>query len=122
MSRLLTPQEVADRLAVSSRTVRRMAEAGDLPALRVGSLWRFDPERLNERLAEWQTARTKGNPNRERQASAQATATVARPEPLPIGRLPEGYVPVFGDLSARSSAARPAARRSGSAKAKNRPA
>lgn len=53
MGRLLTPAAVADVLAVSSRTVRRMLDAGELPGLRVGKLWRVDPDRL----AEWQRAR-----------------------------------------------------------------
>lgn len=117
MNALLTPAQVAALLAVSRRTVQRMAEAGELPGLRVGSQWRFSPDRL----AEWQAARTTGNPTRERQASAPAAATVARPEPLPVGGLSSDYVPVFGGLTA-TGAVSSAARRSGSATRNRKPA
>lgn len=38
--RLLTPEEVAERLALSPVTVGHMLRAGTLPGLKVGHLWR----------------------------------------------------------------------------------
>lgn len=117
MGRLLTPAAVADALAVSSRTVRRMLDAGDLPGLRVGKLWRVDPDRL----AEWQRSRETGNPTRERQASAPAAATVARPVLAPLASLSSDYTPVFGPLgTVATAAASPAAGRGRSAKRKRK--
>ena len=122
MSRLLTPAAVADVLAVSSRTVRRMLDAGDLPALRVGKLWRVDPDRL----AEWQRARETGNPERGQGASAPVLASVARSAtsaPLPLASLPSDYTPVFGPLgTVATAAASPAAGRTRSAKRNRKPA
>ncbi len=46
---LLTTHEVARRWRVSDDLVRRLAASGELPAIRIGSLWRFrrvDVERL----------------------------------------------------------------------------
>ena len=40
--RLLLSHHVARRLQKSVRTVRRYAESGRLPAIRMGKLWRFD--------------------------------------------------------------------------------
>jgi excisionase family DNA binding protein len=48
--RLLTIREVARRLAVSEKTIRRLVEAGRLPALRVGHGLRFDPDELQSWL------------------------------------------------------------------------
>ena len=44
--RFLTPQEVADALRVSSAVVLRLVRRGDLPALRVGRVWRVDADDL----------------------------------------------------------------------------
>lgn len=38
---LLTVKEAAELLSVTEGTVRDMAARGELPALRVGRLWRF---------------------------------------------------------------------------------
>jgi len=54
--RLLTLREVADYLAVSERTVRRLIAADDLPCLRIGSQIRFDPATL----LRWISARKGG--------------------------------------------------------------
>jgi excisionase family DNA binding protein len=40
---LLTYRDIAERLAVSVMTVRRMAARGELPLVRVGGLVRFEP-------------------------------------------------------------------------------
>lgn len=45
MSRALTPEDVADELEVSARTVRRWCEAGELPATKAGpKLWKIERE------------------------------------------------------------------------------
>jgi excisionase family DNA binding protein len=43
-TRFLTPQEVAAQLRVSLAVVLRLLRRGELPALRVGRLWRIDEE------------------------------------------------------------------------------
>lgn len=42
--------EVASVLGVSSRMVTRLAERGEIPAIRIGSVWRFPRERLRKYL------------------------------------------------------------------------
>ena len=39
--RLLTTRQVAKLLSVTTRSVCAWAKAGDIPAIRVGKLWRF---------------------------------------------------------------------------------
>ncbi|HXF72999.1 MAG TPA: helix-turn-helix domain-containing protein [Actinomycetota bacterium] len=52
MTRLLRPDEVARRLAISRSAVYRMAARGEIPHLRFGRrLVRFDPELLERWLA-----------------------------------------------------------------------
>ena len=45
--RLMSAVEVADLLAVSPATVRRLIRSGELPAVRVGGQHRISPERLS---------------------------------------------------------------------------
>jgi excisionase family DNA binding protein len=49
---LLTVHEVAERLRVSYGTVYGLLRDGSLPAVKVGSQWRVDSERLNLFLSE----------------------------------------------------------------------
>ena len=49
-ARFLTVAEVADLLRVSSMTVYRLIEAGDLRALRVGKSFRINTEDLGQFL------------------------------------------------------------------------
>jgi excisionase family DNA binding protein len=46
----LTPQEVSDLLQVSVYTVRRWIKQGELPAYKVGRLWRINKGDLNRWL------------------------------------------------------------------------
>lgn len=39
----MTPEEVAETLAVTPRTVTNLIQSGELPAVRVGKQWRVDP-------------------------------------------------------------------------------
>lgn len=42
MDQLMTVQDLADYLQVTIKTIYRLLERGDVPATRVGHLWRFD--------------------------------------------------------------------------------
>jgi excisionase family DNA binding protein len=44
--KLLTPEQVAERLQVTGRTVYAWLRSGTLPALKLGRLWRIRPEDL----------------------------------------------------------------------------
>jgi excisionase family DNA binding protein len=46
----LTPQEVSDLLQVSVYTVRRWIKQGELPAYKVGRLWRINESDLDKWL------------------------------------------------------------------------
>lgn len=39
---VLTVDEVADRLRLNRRTVQKLAALGEIPAIRLGKLYRFD--------------------------------------------------------------------------------
>jgi excisionase family DNA binding protein len=54
---LETTADVARRLQASERTVRRYAESGVLPAIRIGGLIRFDPRDVEAVLAAARTRR-----------------------------------------------------------------
>ena len=45
---LLTIKLAAARLALSTKTVRRLIDSGDLPAFKVGSQWRIHPRDLDD--------------------------------------------------------------------------
>jgi excisionase family DNA binding protein len=51
LSHLLTKKEVANLLRVSERTVDRLRLTGRLRSMKVGSMVRFDTERLSSDLA-----------------------------------------------------------------------
>jgi excisionase family DNA binding protein len=50
-ARLLTYADVAERLRVSLRTVRRLADSGALPVIHIGRAVRVDPRDLERFLA-----------------------------------------------------------------------
>ncbi len=52
MHPFLTPKEVSELLQVSVFTVRRWIKQGELPAYKVGRLWRIRRSDLNEWLSE----------------------------------------------------------------------
>ena len=52
ISDLLTAAAVSDRLGIDRSTVYRMAADGRLPAVKVGTQWRFVPSALDEVLAD----------------------------------------------------------------------
>lgn len=50
--RLLTVQEVADLMRVSTMTVYRLIKSGQLSAIRVGRSWRLRPSEIDRFLAD----------------------------------------------------------------------
>jgi PTS system nitrogen regulatory IIA component len=46
----LTPQEVSELLRVSVHTIRRWIKEGDMPAYKVGRVWRIRKDDLNRWL------------------------------------------------------------------------
>jgi len=47
----LTPEQVAEKLQMNARVVRRMLSAGRLPGKRVGRIWRVSAAALREFMA-----------------------------------------------------------------------
>jgi excisionase family DNA binding protein len=91
---------VADHLGVSERTVYNKVRSGDLPAVKVGRLWRVRPSELEAWLARG-TSRAAG-----REATLPAESSVPGPYPYPevAGRTSiaaePGAIPSRGDLEA----------------------
>ncbi len=50
MDEILEPKEVAKLLKVNHRTVVRWAEQGKLPGFKLGDLWRFRRETIEEHI------------------------------------------------------------------------
>lgn len=48
----MTAKNLADRWAVSEQQIRAMAAAQEIPAMKVGKMWRFPVERI----AAWERA------------------------------------------------------------------
>jgi excisionase family DNA binding protein len=44
MSQLLTATDVAERCGITPQAIRRLCREGRVPHLRVGGVWRFDPD------------------------------------------------------------------------------
>jgi excisionase family DNA binding protein len=58
---VLTADETAQYLRFSVATVYRLAQAGEIPAARIGRVWRFQRELLDE----WLNERMRGNLRRD---------------------------------------------------------
>ena len=63
--KVLTVDEVASLLKLTRVTIYRMAKAGDIPALKVGKVWRFPEAEIEAWLSE--KIRGKGTPTGGRQ-------------------------------------------------------
>ena len=50
MSELMTVEELAEKLKVSDRTIRRLCASGDIPFLYIGSQIRFEQSDINNYL------------------------------------------------------------------------
>jgi excisionase family DNA binding protein len=47
-SEIMTVQEVAEYLRLAEATVYKLAQSGEIPALKVGRAWRFKRELIDE--------------------------------------------------------------------------
>lgn len=72
--RLLTPHEVAERLALSPVTVAHMLRAGTLPGQKVGHLWRI-------RVADLDAYIRDGSEAAAKRREARATKATERKKP-----------------------------------------
>lgn len=65
MNRLLSASDTAERLRMRKDVVLKMLEDGEIPASRMGKMWRVDEEQLHEwfmaRAAKEANARRKNN-------------------------------------------------------------
>ncbi|MBU1318827.1 MAG: helix-turn-helix domain-containing protein [candidate division Zixibacteria bacterium] len=61
MTAWLTLEEAAKHLKIGKSTIYRLAREGDLPAHRMGRVWRFDAEELDEWLKSGRLASTRDN-------------------------------------------------------------
>lgn len=60
MSQILTTTQLAELLQVDVVTIRKMAAAGEIPAFRVGSEYRFTEEDVQKFIEENRVARQEG--------------------------------------------------------------
>jgi excisionase family DNA binding protein len=60
MQNLLTVKEVAALLRVSAQTLYKMLDNGEIPAVKVGSQWRFDRDRIRDWLQQRSSEGTTG--------------------------------------------------------------
>lgn len=51
-----TPEEIAEILQVSTRTVYRAIDSGELRGVKIGRLWRVSKDSLDKYLAERESA------------------------------------------------------------------
>lgn len=51
LPRLHTMNEVLDALGVSRQTISRMIESGELPAIKIGTVWRFREDDITALVA-----------------------------------------------------------------------
>ncbi len=72
--RILTVRETAAYLRMNRMTIYRLAQAGKIPAFKVGGSWRFDREVLNRWIEEQQ--RTSGD-----NGPSNGDGSLTRPSP-----------------------------------------
>jgi excisionase family DNA binding protein len=56
----LTPEQVAEKLQMNARVVRRMLSAGKLPGKRVGRIWRVSSAALRAYIEDGEKPAAKG--------------------------------------------------------------
>lgn len=79
--KLLSIPTTAGRLDVSITTVRRLIRRGELPALRVGTQFRIDPDELEEWLNRSRASGGPANPTRATGPAVRAVEPVGAPGP-----------------------------------------
>lgn len=62
MQNLLTVKELASLLRVSSQTLYKMLEQGEIPAVKIGAQWRFDQEKIKSWIESHASAPRGGDP------------------------------------------------------------
>lgn len=60
---VLTVGEVAAFIRVSRETVYRLAARGELPGRKIGRIWRFPKDAIEEYLWEWRSHETEAQGN-----------------------------------------------------------
>ena len=85
---MLTTKDLQQLLHVDRSTIYRMAEAGQLPAMKVGRQWRFPADRINRWLEDRNMRPAANQPSPDRILSGS---------PL-NGLLPTEYITSIGDL------------------------
>jgi len=50
--RLLTPEEVSERLAISVKTTREWLRQGKIPGIKLGTQWRTSEQELDKFIAD----------------------------------------------------------------------
>ena len=48
MAQIMTTKEMANYLKLHQITIYKLAKAGKIPSIRIGSAWRFDKEVIDE--------------------------------------------------------------------------
>ena len=48
--KMLTPDDIANYLAVTPQTVTNLIRKGDLPGIKIGKQWRVDPDQFQRYL------------------------------------------------------------------------
>lgn len=76
MNALLKPEQVAERLAISPKMVRAWLRDGRIPGVRIGRLWRVDPDALETWIAgNAADARTEANKSDSSQPAEKTPQT-----------------------------------------------
>ena len=55
MAEIMTTKEIAEYLRLHQITVCKYAAKGEIPAIRVGRVWRFDKEAIDKWISESQS-------------------------------------------------------------------
>jgi len=74
---LLTPAQAAERLRLHPKTVARMARDGRLPAVKVGTGWRFEADRLDIAPPIRPSRRERPAPRGRRRANVEPASVAA---------------------------------------------
>lgn len=51
MAQIMTTKEIADYLKLHPITISKLSKAGKIPSIRIGRVWRFDKEIIDEWIA-----------------------------------------------------------------------
>lgn len=81
MDEILDAKEVAKMLKVNHRTVVRWAEQGKLPGFKLGDLWRFRREAIEEHIRQLEKGTktfTDASPHNEKPAPEDASDSTPR--------------------------------------------